>query len=374
MNVLHIGTHLDQQDRSPKELLKAWPTLTDLAIAVANEDTNVTVLQVAREDATVRWNGILCEFVAERPFRMGSRSVLIPRRLAKRAAALNPDVVHFHGMSLPVQLRWLQRAIPGVPLIVQDHKDGIPAWWKMPLHRWGLKKIDGVTFTARTMADRFQEVGVISPDVQIFEVVESSSWFTPGDQAAAREVTGLSGDPCLLCVGRLIPDKDPATLLEAVRLAARYLPELHLWWCYTESPLLATVERQIARDPGLRSRVHLVGRVPHERMEDFFRAADFFVLPSLREGSGYSLIEALATGVTPVVSDIAAFRKITGDGAVGALAPVGDPEALSQAIVRLAAADRCSLRAEARSHFERTLSFDVLGAQLVSAYHTLVYG
>jgi glycosyltransferase involved in cell wall biosynthesis len=372
MNVLHVGTHLDRQRRSPEELLEAWPTLTDLAVAVSRAGATVKILQVAGEDATLERNGIACEFVAERVVQVGRRDFFFPRRLAKRLAELRPDIIHVHGLSHPVHVRWLQRAVAGTRVLVQHHGGAVPRGWRIPLYRWGLAKIDAVSFTSSYLAAPFQRAGCFRAGLPVFEVVESSSWFTPGDQVAAREVTGLGGDPCLLCVGRLIPDKDPETLLEAVRLAARHLPELHLWWCYTEAPLLAAVERQIAADPGLRSRVHLVGRVPHDRMEEFFRAADMFVLPSLHEGSGYSLLEALATGLTPVVSDIPAFRKITGDGAVGMLAPVSDPEALSQAIVRLASADRGSLRAEARSHFERTLSFDLLGAQLANAYDTLV--
>jgi glycosyltransferase involved in cell wall biosynthesis len=373
MNVLHVGTHLDRQRRSPEELLEAWPTLMDLAVAVSRAGATVRILQVAREDATLEWNGIACEFVAERVVRVGRRDAFVPRRLAKRLAELRPDIIHIHGLSHPLHVRWLQRAVAGTRVLVQDHGGTVPRGWRVPLHRWGLAKIDAVSFTSPSLAAPFQRAGCFRADLPVFELVESSSWFTPGDQAAARAVTGLAGDPCLLCVGRLIPDKDPGTLLEAVRLAARHLPELHLWWCYTESPLLAAVERQIAADPKLRSRVHLVGRVPHDRMEEFLRATDLFVLPSLREVAGYSLIEALATGVTPVVSDIPAFRRITGDGAVGGLAPVGDSEALSQAIVRLAAADRGSLRAEARSHFERTLSFEVLGRRLLNVYMSVLH-
>ena len=61
------------------------------------------------------------------------------------------------------------------------------------------------------------------------------------------------------------------------------------------------------------------------------RAADVFVLGSHREGSGYSLIEALACGLPPVVTDIPSFRSLTAAGAVGALWPCGDARALGDA-------------------------------------------
>ncbi len=58
--------------------------------------------------------------------------------------------------------------------------------------------------------------------------------------------------------------------------------------------------------------MHLLGRVPHERIEMLMRAADLFVLGSHREGGNTSLIEALATGLLPVVTDIPSSRSLLG--------------------------------------------------------------
>jgi glycosyltransferase involved in cell wall biosynthesis len=98
------------------------------------------------------------------------------------------------------------------------------------------------------------------------------------------------------------------------------------------------------------------------------RAADIFVLGSHREGSGYSLIEALGCGLPPVVTDIPSFRALTGAGAVGSLWPCGDSQALSRALQALAARTGASVRAAVRAHFERELSFAALGTKLVTMY------
>jgi glycosyltransferase involved in cell wall biosynthesis len=113
----------------------------------------------------------------------------------------------------------------------------------------------------------------------------------------------------------------------------------------------------------------LLGGRPHHELELRFRAADFFVQASHREGSGYSVIEALACGTTPLVTDIPAVRKIVGD--VGSLTPVDDAPALTEAMVAWAARDRASLRRAARARFESALTFDVLGKELRAAYATL---
>jgi glycosyltransferase involved in cell wall biosynthesis len=96
------------------------------------------------------------------------------------------------------------------------------------------------------------------------------------------------------------------------------------------------------------------------------------VQASHAEGSGGALIDALACGTTPLVTDIPSFRRITGDGACGALVPIDDADALAHAIRDWARRDRPMLRRRAREHFERDLSFDALGRQLRAAYDAVL--
>jgi glycosyltransferase involved in cell wall biosynthesis len=132
------------------------------------------------------------------------------------------------------------------------------------------------------------------------------------------------------------------------------------------------VRGRIAADPRLTGRVHLLGRVPHDGVETLCRAADFLLLGSERESCGYAVLEALACGATPILSDIPPFRALTGRGAVGALVPRGDADGFADALVTLAALPRAGLRERAAAHFRRNLSFAALGERLVRAYAQLV--
>jgi hypothetical protein len=88
-----------------------------------------------------------------------------------------------------------------------------------------------------------------------------------------------------------------------------------------------------------------------------------------RESTGYSLIEALACGLPPVVTDILpSFRALTAGGAVGALWPCGDAQTLSLALQSVAARTDAATRAAVRAHFERELSFESLGSKLAAMY------
>jgi glycosyltransferase involved in cell wall biosynthesis len=167
-------------------------------------------------------------------------------------------------------------------------------------------------------------------------------------------------------------NKDPLTVLAGVSAAAHALPGLQLWCCFGTAPLLREVRSRIKTDRMLRDRVHLLGCVPHERVEQLMRAADVFVLGSHRESTGYALIEALACGVSPVVTDIPSFRSLTGAGTVGRLWPCDEPHALCEALKSVMARTDSTTRATVRAHFERELSFDSLGAKLATMYQEVL--
>jgi glycosyltransferase involved in cell wall biosynthesis len=397
MRVIQVSVFVDPLGRAPDALLEAWPTLHVVARAAVLSGCQVHVVQAAATDDERTLEGVAYHFVAERaPRRLRRRagrawSPLTPR-VFDRVAALAPDLVHFHGLSFPRHIAGLAKCIPGVPLLAQDHADQPPPFWRRRVPRAGLAHAAGVIFTARAQVQPWLHAGILSAKTPVFEVIESTSAFTPGwtsgegggepsvsdatveaAVAHARSATGLNGDPCVLWVGRLDSNKDPLTVLEAFSRAARSLPNARLWMCYQDAPLLDRVRARIAREEAaLGDRVTLLGSRPHAQVEQLLRAADFLVLGSHREGSGYSVIEALACGAAPIVTDIPSLRRITGGGAAGALFPVGDAAALATAMVDLSARHRSALRRAARRHFELMLSLDAMGRELGAAYDAVL--
>jgi glycosyltransferase involved in cell wall biosynthesis len=109
-------------------------------------------------------------------------------------------------------------------------------------------------------------------------------------------------------------------------------------------------------------------------MEAVFASADYLLLGSRYEGSGFALLEALACGVVPIATDIPSFNVMTDGGAVGALWPVGRPRELTRAVRRTLARRRDELSAAARALFERRLSWAAIGARAVRAYTELLRG
>jgi glycosyltransferase involved in cell wall biosynthesis len=260
---------------------------------------------------------------------------------------------------------------PHAPVLLQDHADRPPRFWRRRLWRRGVAAARAVSFCARAQAEPFHRAGLLPPDLEVFEIPESTSSFTPGDSRLARAETGISGTPAVLWVGHLDRNKDPLAVLTGVGAAAKELPGLQLWCCFASAPLLSDVQALISHDHNLRDRVHLLGPVQHQRVEQLMRAADLFVLGSHRESTSFALIEALATGLTPVVTDIPSLRMLTGNGEVGKLWPCGDGQALAAALLGASAELGSNTRARVRAHFDQHLSSAALGRGLVQAYDRL---
>jgi glycosyltransferase involved in cell wall biosynthesis len=140
---------------------------------------------------------------------------------------------------------------------------------------------------------------------------------------------GDPSTPRLLSVGRLVPQKDHATLIRAfTRLLGTRPARLMI---LGEGPLRAGLEKQI-RDLGVQGLVSLPGEV--DNAFPYMAGADVFVLPSAWEGLGNVLLEALACGTTVVATDCPSGpAEILQDGRFGRLVPVGSAEGMAQAIL-----------------------------------------
>jgi glycosyltransferase involved in cell wall biosynthesis len=139
------------------------------------------------------------------------------------------------------------------------------------------------------------------------------------------------GVPTLVTIGRLSAEKGQRYLIDAVGVLrdAGIRVSLNI---VGDGPLEPTLRAQIA-SRGLGDRVHLVTSTP--RISRLLEDADLFVFPSLHEGFGVAVIEAMAAGVPVVASDIPAMREVLGEATPsGLLVPPRDSRALAEAITR----------------------------------------
>jgi glycosyltransferase-like protein len=167
-----------------------------------------------------------------------------------------------------------------------------------------------------------------------------------GERERFRARAGARPDTFLvLTVGGIEPRKGSVTLLEAMAdIAGRAngsgpRPVLAVVGGHTFFDYQAYRDNALARLPELGlvegRDVLLLGTVSEADLGGWYRAADAFAFPSVKEGFGLVVLEALAAGLPVVASDIPVFAEYLEDGHSALLVPPGDPAALAAALGRL---------------------------------------
>ena len=128
-------------------------------------------------------------------------------------------------------------------------------------------------------------------------------------------------------VGQLDERKGIDTLLQAFRLTAQSFSDVDLWLA-GEGPLRPYIEK-FSNDHQLKDRIHLLGYI--ENVPDFMKSIDLLALPSLWEGFGIVLIEAMAAGKPVVTTNTSSMPEIVLDRITGCIVPVNDVGALDHA-------------------------------------------
>jgi len=131
---------------------------------------------------------------------------------------------------------------------------------------------------------------------------------------------------------------------------------------------------------GLEDRVLFTGRVERDRVPALYAAADLFLLPSVHDHAGNvdglpnTLLEAMATGLPIVASDVVGVPTVIDQGVEGMLVPEGDATALSAAIGGLLSdqARAASLGQAARARVERELTWPQIARRYLAVYREAI--
>lgn len=378
LHVVYVNYWYEPAMASLDDLLETYATMSSWVEALHSEQVDVTVFQRFSRNARLVHGGV--EFVLHRdglgPHLLKWQWPLSFHRLLQNwTSGILPEtqaVAHFNGLHFPLQLRSLRASLPGrFAIVVQNHAERPARGLRRTVQRWGLRAADGFFFAAADQASAWIDDKIIRTDQPVYQVMEGSTDFRRHDRATARARSGICGDPVLLWVGRLIPLKDPLTVLRGFEMIVRKVPMARLYMIYGDDELLPEVRNCITQSRLLSASVTLLGFRPHAELESLYNSADYFVLGSHYEGSGYALAEALACGVVPVVTNIASFRALTDGGRIGACWAPGDGGAFAAAFERASMVPHQAQSAQAVRFFEDRLSFPAIARQAIAAYREL---
>ncbi len=249
-------------------------------------------------------------------------------RLRSLLQKFQPDIFHAHQLKTVVN-GLVAAKLAGVSAKIAHIHTPLSEWqvpeWKKRLNifvnrlvcNWGADVV--LALTKVTKEARVAGEGIVSErvivipngvDIDKFKVKSASR--RTESAVGFREKLGVSEDTVLAgTLSRLTVEKGHQVLLEA----AVALPFNSQILIAGDGPLRGALEQQ-AKDLGVADKIIFLGFLPEEEKLAYLSALDIFVFPSLAEGFGIALIEAMASGCACLVSDLPVLREVGGSAVV----------------------------------------------------------
>jgi glycosyltransferase involved in cell wall biosynthesis len=298
------------------------------------------------------------------------------------------DVVHLHGFSQKSVLIVVLSLLLGKKIVLTihtaDHDEASGAKRRGWLAYWAYRQADLYIAISSRIAHNYLAAGLPKTKLRLAPNGVDVSRFHPASgaerDAARAKLGGLSPDLCwILFVGFFSREKGPDVLFDAwLRMQASAPPSGLLFvgaidseYPEVDKSLAAEIAAR-AEQSGLASRVRFTG--PIGDVERAYHAADIFVMPSTREAFGMVLVEAMASALPVVASEIKCVTdEIVTHGHTGILVPPGDAASLAEAIraMLLNRDSAATMGTHAREAVVTSYSVDVARQRWAEAYEAL---
>jgi glycosyltransferase involved in cell wall biosynthesis len=215
-----------------------------------------------------------------------------------------------------------------IPYVVHIHGGGMKAWRRGALHKLFFKMANNIAGVSKTIMDEYEQrtgrtIQLIPPLIPFNDPALDK-------RSMKREMNLESYKIIILYVGTLKSTKNPEILLNAyVGLKKKFI-ELHrvALIMVGDGPMRNELNRFI-KDNYIDKYVHLVGRIPNEKVWKYYSVADIFVIPSEYEGTPIALLEALHNGLLCIGAKVNGIKDLINDNINGVLFELNNAEILS---------------------------------------------
>ena len=239
------------------------------------------------------------------------------------------------------------------------------------IERLLVEQSDGIICCSNYMLDHIQHVlGAVKTKIRVIPNGVEASRFNNGHPPQLIP-TGVSEDrKTILYVGRIVREKGVFTLLDAFEKLRKRGKDVNLV-LVGEGPLKEDLAKEVLQRK-LNDRVKLAGFVDEKKLVSLYNSSDAFVLPSHFEPFGMVALEAMASRVPVVVSDVGGLSEIVEDGITGVKVPASDPSALAEGILRVLEDRELSeqLRENAYRAVQERYRWDMIAEKTIEAYGT----
>jgi len=296
-------------------------------------------------------------------------------RVRRLIRAHRTDVLHSHN-AVAHYLGVLASLGLGVGKLINTRHGmgGMQRWNRAEmLYRASLARTDAVAMVCEAACNGAIEHGLV-PRRKLRVVpnglrVQEFATASPAARERLRQALGLSPQTRLVgTVGRLNWAKDQASLIRAFRRVHGQQPDSALL-LIGDGRLRPELEACV-RDEGLAGAVHFLG--DRSDVRELLQGLDVFVLSSVSEGYSMALLEASATALPIVATDVGGNREIVQHGVTGRIVPARDADALAQAILDLLRDPQraASCGAAARAMMETRGSLEAMAARYAALYES----
>jgi glycosyltransferase involved in cell wall biosynthesis len=328
VKVLHVHK-LTGVSGSEAHLLALLPALCERGV-----DARFLGLDVPGTDAGRFYEHLDRLGVPYRSVRCGfDVSPRMARDAVRAVRAEQPDLVHTHLVHADVYGGIAARVL-GIPTISTRHNDDRyllgPFRYVDRAFARPARRLIAISDAVRRFLERagHDPAKLVTIRYGLDELPAAPSDPTPAGAGIPAEA------PLAVAVGRLIEQKDHATLLRGFALVRAALPQARL--AILGSGPLEAETRQLAAELGLEDAVTLPGRTD---IRDWLERADVFVHTSRWEGFGIVLLEAMLAGLPVVATRVSAVPEVVAEGETGLLVDPGDHTSLAAALGGLLADD-----------------------------------
>lgn len=365
--LLHLNYHYHSEFTQPKEVI-ALHKFSCGFIDFIKQETNFVSVKHLNYEGHQTVDNINYLF-----FKSKSKFWYIPFNTHRFIKKQNVDVVLTEGFIFPLQIIFLRWKLGRKVIIIAQHQGDQPfRGIKKFFQRWANQSIDAYLFHSIENAKPWIDKKIISNQNKCFEVWSASTSMTAKCKEECKQKLGFSYNQNFLWVGRLIGIKDPITVLKAFAKYVRMYPEAKLYMIYQAEDLLDAVKKIIA-DEGIESNIVLAGKKENRELVDWYSAADYFILGSHREGSGYALAEAMCCGCIPLVTNIPSFQKLTNNGRLGFLFEKGNSDDAFQKMLQLKIQSKENLSKEIMAFAQKEFSFETVSNQILDVCNRLLH-
>lgn len=271
------------------------------------------------------------------PLRPSISGILGLRRFNREAGA---DIIHSHGFRANLYGR-LAALITGKPHVatihvsLYDYRETAPARRRLYrcVEKWSSPITRRFICISEAMATDTRKLGIKADKIVVIgNGVDPERFSGKYDCARIKKRFGIYDQgPVIGTVGRMVAEKGQVHLIRALSVLKSDFPDLVCLFV-GEGSLLEYLKQETLVE-GVSDMCRFTG--PVAEIEAVYPVLDLFVLPSLREPFGLSLLEAMASGVTVLATDSGGPSEYIRSGVNGLLVPPGNPQAMAEGIKKI---------------------------------------